>query len=107
MVWTAALILAAAVPVASDEEKSAASKAYVGCLAVQARRLDDGTSDPISIGKVMLSLCDSEVSKVADVATRGVKRSGRVRAYMIEDMRADYTTAAIMVLQLRKQKAAQ
>lgn len=107
MVWQAALILAAAVAPASDSDKAAATQAYKNCLAKKAVDLDDGTSDPLSVGKVMVSFCDTELVQVADTFTRGEKRQERVRRYMIDDLRSDYTTPASIVLEWRKSRRAQ
>lgn len=107
MVWQATLVLAAAIAPATAQEKTVGYDAVLTCFEAQAVRLDDGTSDPISIARVMVPACDPELLYLADLLTRGEKRADRKRTYLIQELRMEYTVPASIVLQLRKRKAAQ
>lgn len=105
MVWQAALILAAALQ-ASADEKQAANLAYTACLYSAAERLDDGTSDAISIAMLIMPICETELDQVADTLVKGVKRPERVKRYLLENLRTSPDVAGQVVLTLRKNRTA-
>lgn len=97
MVWQAALILLAG----GQVDRVTALGEVRSCFVEKAQQLDDGTSDAITIGRVLASACDDKLVAYATAATFGEKRAARKRAYMLEYLRSDAETPAAIVLQLR------
>jgi hypothetical protein len=92
---------AAAQPTATEDEKSAAVAAYNNCLYVAAQRLDDGVSDPGTIGRAIASLCRPELDASVEVFTRGT--NSQVRGMFYERRIAEENdSATLAVLRLRR-----
>jgi hypothetical protein len=94
--------MAQTAPTATEEEKSTAKTAYYNCLYVAAQELDDGVSDPGTIGGAIASLCRPELDAAVDVFARG--SNSRVRAMLYERRIADENdSATLAVLKLRRE----
>jgi uncharacterized protein YceK len=91
-------------PAASQAEIEAASRAYLGCLYVGAERMDDGTSDAMSVGAAVAAACHSELAAVAETRTRGPMSTLYVDFLnqMKRDEAADGARAVLMVRQARR-----
>lgn len=91
-------------PPASDTEKENARLDYQKCLLVSSHQMDDDISSADQIAKAIAPMCEAQLHKVAETATRGMKRSWRVYEYMMDDMRKDLTIPTQMVLLARKDR---
>ena len=92
------------VPMATEEEKAAAARLYVVCLAANAEDLDDGISDAGSVGAAVAAACRRERRAQIDVSTRGGMESLRLEMYDDADQ-ADAVRGTRMVLDTRRRRA--
>lgn len=96
MVWQAALVLALGAP-----DSAAALDSVRSCFAEKAQQYDDGISDAMTIGRVLITACDEPIVAYANAATYGQKRADRRRRYLLEFLRSDAETPAAIVLEMR------
>jgi hypothetical protein len=93
----------ATAPPASDPEKLEANAAFLDCLRVNARKLDDRRSDAATVARALRPLCSEAWHASQEVYIRQASPAVR-RAYLIkteaEDTFTSYATA--VVLQERK-----
>lgn len=105
MAWKTALIISLAAAPASVEEMRLADDAFTKCLFDQTAKFDDGHSDPLSVARVIMPICNSELIAVAEVKMRGQPRADRKAAYFVQFMREEPTMAASVVLAYRKARS--
>jgi hypothetical protein len=97
-----ALLAMANVAPATEAERQAALGGYVDCLVGEASKFDDGKSDPVSIGRLIMSGCDKQLEVMADAAVKGEKRPEQIKRLLLEQMRSDPEIAGRVVLMRRR-----
>lgn len=89
---------------ATEEQKNAATAIYMDCLKQQAARLDDGTSDVLSVGAAIAPGCRGQLDAAAEVMAQGQNKGvhimlrNKMESHAAED-------AAAAVLWVRKQRS--
>lgn len=89
----------------TEAEKRTATRAYLVCLQEQARRMDDGVSDALTVGAVVAPLCRSQLLTSLEVYTRGWTARDRLPLYESQIAR-EATIGAQAVLTERRARGA-
>lgn len=96
-----AMGLGGCVTTASNEEKEATMKAEIACFRAAAERLDDGKSDPLTIGIAMQTACTPEIKRTHETFGRGLPL-GAYQRFEEKSKTTEIEMATTVVLQRRK-----
>ncbi|OZA21187.1 MAG: hypothetical protein B7X90_02835 [Novosphingobium sp. 17-62-19] len=88
---------------ATDAEREQAGDTYIGCQIEKARRLDDGLSDAMTIGRAIAASCRTEMENLARVLAKGEKRD-RVRLLVIDRLASHAAQDASVVVLLERKR---
>ena len=87
----------AAVPAATEQEKTDALRAYISCLHNAARKMDDGKSDAVTIAIGIKSICAGEFARSVRITAQGKNpQVQRMIAERLEGHQIEIATTAVL-----------